>query len=60
MTNEEYKELLAESGGVTTDSDEKKSVEKPPRLDKKDEEILDKAWKAAAKSKTRYRKPIAA
>lgn len=60
MTKEEYKKLLAESGGATTDSVKKKSVENPPELDKKDEEILDKAWKTAAKSKTRSRKPLAA
>lgn len=59
MTNEEYKKMLAESGRVT-DSAKKKSVENPPQLDKKDEEILDKAWKSAAKSKSRTRKPIAA
>ena len=51
--------MLAESGGIT-DSANKKSVENPPQLDKKDEEILDKAWKSASKSKPRTRKPIAA
>ena len=46
MNTEEYKKMLAESGG-TTDSANKKSVENPPQLDKKEEEILDKAWKTA-------------
>jgi hypothetical protein len=59
MTEDEYKKMLAESGGVT-DPANKKSVENPPQLDKKDEEILDKAWKSASKSKSRSRKPIAA
>ena len=59
MTKEEYKKMLAESGGAT-DSANKKSVENPPVLDKKDEEILDKVWKSASKSSKRSRKPIAA
>ena len=59
MTKKEYEKMLAESGGIT-DSANKKSVENPPQLDKKDEEILDKAWKSASKSKSRTRKPIAA
>lgn len=37
MKNKEYKELLAESGGATIDSVEKKSVKNPPRFDKKAE-----------------------
>lgn len=59
MTNTEYKKMLAESGGAT-DSANKKSVENPPQLDKKDEEILDKVWKTVAKTPKRSRKPIAA
>lgn len=59
MTKEEYKKMLAESGGAT-DSANKKSVENPPQLSKKDEEILDKAWKSASKFKSRSRKPVVA
>ena len=59
MNKEEYKKMLAESGGAT-DSANKKSVENPPRLDKKEEEILDKAWKTASKSSKRPRRRLAA
>jgi hypothetical protein len=51
--------MLAESGGAT-DSAHKKSVENPPKLDKGDEEILDRAWKSVAKTSKRSRKPLAA
>jgi hypothetical protein len=51
--------MLAESGG-TTDTAYKKSVENPPKLEKEDEEILDKAWKTVAKTSKRNRKPLAA
>lgn len=59
MSKKDYEKMLAESGGVT-DSANKKSAENPPQLDKKDEEILDKAWKSGSKSKSPTRKPIAA
>lgn len=59
MNKEEYKKMLAESGGAT-DSANKKSVENPPQLDKKDEEILDKSWKAASKSSKRPRSRLVA
>jgi hypothetical protein len=59
MTKTEYNKMLAKSGGIT-DSDNKKSVENPPQLDKKDEEILDKAWQNQVKSSKTKRKPLAA
>ncbi len=59
MTKKAYEKMLAESGGAT-DSANKKSVENPPRLDKKDEEMLDKSWKAASKSSKRPRRRLAA
>lgn len=59
MTKKEYEKMLAESGGAT-DAANKKSIENPPKLNKNDEEILDKAWKTVAKSPKRSRKPLAA
>ncbi len=59
MTKNEYNKMLAKSGGIT-DSDNKKSVENPPQLDKKDEDILDTAWQNNVKSSKRNRKPLAA
>ena len=56
MTKAEYKKMLAESGG-NTNSVSKKSVENPLVLDNKDEHILDKVWKTAAKSRSRKPQP---
>ncbi len=59
MTKNEYNKMLAKSGGIT-DSDNKKSVENPPQLDKKDEETLDRVWQNNAKSSKHSQKPLAA